>query len=202
MAFQTVGDTAEAIIRYSMNTQVCTLTFYGKYSGNYTQANLDDLAEAMDGWAGTYFKPIISSQGVYLSTNVRGLEFFNDQESFNDTNSGVGGLAGQPLSNALAFAVKRRSAFTGRSARGRVYMPLNISHLAADEDFVLQTEADDIVANLDEVRAEMLLKGWTEVIVSRYTAGALRAVGVTYPVVAYQWTDLGVDTQRRRAPFK
>lgn len=202
MAFQTVNDTAEVVLRYAMNGQYCTMTFYARKGGGYNQEALDDLAEAMDGWAAANFIPTISNQGSYVGTFVKGLEFLNDQEAQNFTSAGAGTLTGQPLSNALAFAIKRRSIYTGRSARGRIYYPLNSSHVAGNEDYVLSTEAEAIVDNLNLIRPLFSSILWEEVIVSRYSQGALRPVGITYPVVEYLFTDLEIDTQRRRMPSK
>jgi hypothetical protein len=42
--------------------------------------------------------------------------------------------------------------------------------------------------------------GWRWVVLSRYTAGAPRAAGVAFAVTRALFTDLTVDSQRRRLP--
>jgi len=202
VAFQAVEDCAEAVVRYACNGQDCTMTFYGVKVGGYDLTALEDLAGDMDAWAAVKFKPIVSSQVTYQGVAVRGLAFENDYEVIAQANAGAGGLAGQPLANALAFCMKRYSNLTGRSARGRVYFPVNASHVSTNEDLMLTTEANAILANFNTVRTYMILHDWNEVIVSRWHNKVKRAVGTYLLVQGYEYTDLELDTQRRRMANK
>lgn len=202
MAFQSVPQTAEAVVRYTNNGVISSLTFYGLYPTAYDQTAIDDLAAAVDGWAGTDLRSILAQETAYTTTSVRGLENAVDFFSVNATGAGIGSTTGEQLPGLVAFAVKRITGLAGRSARGRVFLPVPQNDLGSDENQVAGARVTAYVAALNVLRADMLLAGWTEVVVSRYTLGAARPVGVTYPVTNYLATDTFIDTQRRRAPDK
>lgn len=200
MAFQPVVRTAEAVVRFTANSVGCTMTFYGFFeAGNYNQGNLEDLASLMDAWADTNLVPRLSDEATYDGVNVRGLQNENDWEVFNNDNAAAGAVAFPAMPNSVCLAVKRSSAFTGRSARGRVYFPLHSGMIdAANENLVDVTPVGNIVTALDAVRAGMDFYGWSESIVSRYANGVKRAAGVGFYVTGYSVVDRRVDTQRRR----
>lgn len=202
MPFQPVPHTAEAVVRLSANAQLITLTFYGGIaSGGDDQAGLDNLTDVMDVWADTELKAVLSEDVTYLGVSGRVLNFLNDFYSFNDTNTGAGSLVSDTMPNNVCLAVKRSSAFTGRSARGRVYMPLAVNQVDPNNpNTVFTGSVGNIVAALNEVRVAMSGVGWSERIVSRYTAGAARAQGITFAVTGYSAVNNTVDTQRRRLP--
>jgi len=200
MAFQSVPETAEIAVRYVINGILCINTFYARRSGGYSLGQLTALASTVDAWVHADWKGFISNQAAYNNTIVRGLENENDFEVIDDTNSGVGASASAPMPNNVCLAIKRLSGLTGRSARGRVYCTLLAADVSTDENRVGSTSASNRVTALNALTADIAGIGWTEVIVSRFSGGVKRAAGVTFPVVAYQSTDLRIDTQRRRLP--
>lgn len=201
MPFQSVPDTAEIIIAYLQEGQDCTLTFYAKpVLGPYDQAMISELADSMDDWAGTNLRTILPADVTYVETRVRGLTDPVDLMAAASAGSGVGTQGSVCATNSLAFCVSRRSGLAGRSARGRVYLPIPDGQIAANATIVVQGWADAAEARLNEVRTTIIVNGWAEVIVSRQTNGALRPFGETYAVTGYQYVDLSIDTQRRRMP--
>lgn len=202
MPFQSVPDTAEAVVRFLVNGQNCTLTFYGQRAGGYDQTAISQLAETVDDWAGSHFRPALSEQAAYTGVAVRGLESAVDFLAVNADNAGIGAVNFAPMPNVCAFAVTRISGLAGRSARGRVYWPITTFNVGADENTVAAAFRDDTLNHLNALRGDMQLATWTEVIVSRVTLGAPRPFGVTFQVLNYVSSDLNIDTQRRRAPGK
>lgn len=199
IAFQSVPDTVEIILHFEYEGRGSIITLYGKYSGAYDQAALDDLADAVNDAVILDVQPLMTAAQSYTGVDVRGL---NDE---NDFASGIvtGGLAGTVSAAALppnvSLAIKRVSAFTGRSARGRIFVPfLNQNFMQTDRNFVTQAAADAWVDLLDALDTVLLGEGWTPVIVSRYSGGALRTFGITFPIISWQYGDLNVDSQRRR----
>jgi hypothetical protein len=201
MAFQSVPETAEAVVRWQSNGEVCTMTFFGRYGEPYDQTAIDGLALQMDDWATDELKVRLSDQVTYLGVNVKGLEFQEDLEAENVTGAGVGGLEAAPMPNNVVKAIKRYTGRTGRSARGRVYWPLVTSQVdSTDENRASASETAVIVAALNEVRTYMDNAGWNEVVVSRQHNGVVRTEGETYVVQAYLSTSDVLNTQRRRLP--
>lgn len=201
MAFQSVPNTAEVVIEFLLNSVAFTNTFYAELPGPYDVTDLENLAAAMDLWVDTYLLPELGADTTYVRTTVRGLENIVDLEVINATNSGVGGVAVQALPVNLAFCVKRETGLTGRSARGRVYLAgFGLTYLSANENFWDATDMVDVINALNEIDDVMLGVGWTEVVVSRYSNGAKRTTGVTFPVTTYVAVDYRVDSRRDRLP--
>lgn len=199
MAFQPVPETAEAVVRYTVNDVLITNTFYARMNGGYLENNLQDLADLVDGWVGAEMLPILSNQVNYTSTVVRGLANENDFEKVANAEAGVGGLTGAVSPNNVTIAVARVSGLTGRSARGRIYLPpIPASGLAGNENFITGAYAITIEDALNLLRLAIQVLGWIEVIVSRYAEGEKRAAGMTFPVTGYVLKDLRVDSQRAR----
>ena len=201
MAFQSVPATAEAVVQMLQNTVIVSFSMYAKQAVAYDSDLIQDLADATDSWMATELLPFLSNQVSYTMTNVRGLESENDVERSQDAGAGIGGIAAVPLPNNIAFVVKRLSGLTGRSARGRVYVPgIPVTAQSSNENFVGQTFADDILGAFNDFATYLSGTGWTPVIVSRYTAGAKRLTGVTFPVVNWEYTDFRLDSRRDRFP--
>jgi len=201
MAFQRVPETAEAVLSIGSQGIIMTNTFYFRKTGGYGQVDIDDLAAAVDGWVGAHYRARLSAEATYFGTNVRGLDQVNDLTAVNTTSAGIGGVVGEILPLNVSFAIKRLSGLTGRSARGRIFVPgIPTSQLDANENFVLATYADGNVDALNELKIDAALAGWQEVIVSRFENNVKRPLGVLFVVVNYAYTDLIVDTQRGRLP--
>jgi hypothetical protein len=60
------------------------------------------------------------------------------------------------------------------------------------------TRADAIISAWETLDATLAASGWQIVVASKYTNGAPRVSAVKTRVTAYMYTDLNVDTQRRR----
>lgn len=200
MAFQPVPDCAQVVIRLSVAGETITNTFYGQRPGGYTSTNVSDLAEAMDLWVEEQYKSFLSTSLGYNGTEVTGLAEINDIQYVNTTNVGLGENASPPLNNSDCYAVARRTFLTGRSARGRVYVPLCVNHLDTNVNFVTTTARTAIQDRLNLVRTYMINAGWTEVVVSRFSEKVKREAGVAFAVTAYSAAGLRVDSQRGRMP--
>jgi hypothetical protein len=163
--------------------------------------DVEDLTIAVyDNWAGL-ITPHMPIAYILNGATGRGLEFQNDVEYEHTPGAVAGQSATNPTPSNVCIAIKRSSSFTGRSARGRVYVgPIPVGHLQTDENFVGATWVANIIAGLQDMRDDMSAIGWQEVIVSRYSNNVKRAVGVTFAVVNYDNVDLRVDSRRDRLP--
>lgn len=198
MPFQSVPDTAEVIATFEYEGRQSICTFYARFTGTYDLADLTDLATAVDAAIAAGIAPQMTEAQSYIGVTARGLEFENDQAVFVGTpTSGSAAVSALPPNASLA--IQRLSGLTGRSARGRIFVPfLNQSAMQTDRNFVTSTFANNWVALLDDVNAAMVSEGWTPVIVSRFTGGVKRAFGATFPIINWAVRDLNVDSQRRR----
>jgi len=200
MAFQPAPNMAEAVYIGERNGKnpLSVLNFLF-VPGAYTQTDIDTLADAIDQWMVGEILPIMPSETAYVRTDVRGLSVVNDLFASNNNGAGVGALGGENLSSNVTWAVKFTSGLTGRSARGRNFVWfLDSTAQDTNEDFITTARANAIVAAYAEIPTYIGGSGWAHIILSRFTAGAPRAAGVAFLVSNYSFTDLKLDTQRRR----
>lgn len=201
MAFQRVPETAEISVIQSLQGVTIQNTFHARKTGGYSESDLANLANVIDiNWA-TYVLPYQSTTLVYNKTEVRGLDDENDLIKEDADNTGFGGIASAPLPNNVAFTIKRLSGFTGRSARGRLYIGgIPQAANAADENFITSTYANNYAGGVDSCRSAIVGASWVPVIVSRYSNGVLRTTGVTFTWATTTYTDLRLDSRRDRLP--
>nr|CRY95242.1 hypothetical protein [uncultured prokaryote] len=200
MAFQSVPNCAEAVIRGVVNTiPVVNVLNFTKVGGSYNQTDIDALAAVIDAWFADSIMGHTSNQVQYVETVVRGLENLNDYEAQNNDETTFGAVTAAPMPGQVTWVVKHLSGLTGRSARGRTYIwGIPVTSLQADENLISLAAAEDFVEGFDELPPLVAAAGWAHVIVSRFTGNAPRPTGIFFPVVSYAYTDLRLDTQRRR----
>lgn len=203
MAFQKVTDTAAIDHIFTLNGVTVQNTHYAKLPGGYNLAALQTVADSIDTIFVDTFQADMPSEASYVRTDVRGLAVINDLIATQNAGAGAGTHGGDALPNQCTFAIKKGSGLTGRSARGRIFwigVP-DTETQAADENFLVATYAVSIVADIDLIRTRLdSLSGWEAVIVSRFTLGALRSEGKTFPWLTTNNVDLRLDTHRGRLP--
>lgn len=200
MAFQSVPNCASAAIMQTVTDGDIVNVLNFKHDGSYDQNNIDELAEKIDAWWSTEVLPLFDEDITYNETIVRGLTTENDLTATNGDGTGGGTVVGQLMPNNVAYVITHRTGFTGRSARGRTYHGgLSATNLSGTNQVQLTFKAD-LEAAWDELATYLAGTGWTFVVVSRYSNGAQRAVGVTFAVTTSSGRNRLVDSQRRRLP--
>ena len=199
MAFQAVPNTAEIIIEYLGNGEPMINTLYAEKPSGYLLVDLAALAFTVDANVASAWLPDQSMDVSYVKTTVRGLGAENDIEVENNTGAGPGGTLTKGLPNNVTIAIKKTSGLTGRSARGRCYwIGMPAADLDADENVVSASYVTDVVANMNSMRGSIDGTVWDAVLVSRFTGGAKRPTGVTFPWLSNVAVDGFVDSQRGR----
>lgn len=113
----------------------------------------------------------------------------------------VGSTGGALLTLATTFAVKLTTDYTGRSARGRVYIAgLGANALADGYGNVTSTFANLAAAAYNTLKTNLAAAGYTFIVLSYRTNKAWRSEAQPYDVVNATYTDVHVDVQRRRMP--
>ena len=203
MAFQAVPDTVSIQIIYTSNAVFVQNSFYAELVGGYTLADLVALAAGIDGQvAGTWLAQQ-NPNAIYVRTEVRGLAFENDLTATNSTSNGPGVFVSEAAPNNVTLSVKKTSGLTGRSARGRTYwIGIPRTQLeAVNENLFMPAYVTAVENAVDSIRTQIIaLPSWIPVLVSRFTAGVQRPVGVTFAWNGTTCVDNIVDTQRGRLP--
>jgi hypothetical protein len=200
IAFQSVPNTAEITLRGEVETQTFINTFYAKFPAAYDEGDIAGLAAAVNAWALTDWITCVGPQYTFLETHVRGLTAGIDFEAAAD-NIGIVGTAGStPLPNNVALSVKRQSAFTGRGARGRIYIGALTEEVLDSVNTVNPTYAGVVIDALYAMNAAIVAEGWLPVIVHRRSGGVLLGPAVTFELITWNIVDMVLDSQRRRLP--
>lgn len=203
MAFQAVLDTAEINMIFSQNGVTVQNTHYARLPGGYNQIDLQALADKIDTLFLITFVTEVTNETIYLRTEVRGLANENDLVATQNAGTAPGTHTGNNLPNNVTFAIKKSSGLTGRSARGRIFwIGVPRTELdGLDENLLIAAYAAQIVADIDFIRVSIATVGlWEPVLVSRFTNGAKRPTGTTFPWISTSNVDLIVDTHRGRLP--
>jgi hypothetical protein len=199
MAFQSVPQTAEIVIKYEGNQVTSNNVLQAKLVGGYTLADLVLLAAAVDAAVVADWLVRQTQDQDYISTTVRGLEFINDEETVNNDGAGPGGVLVSGLPGNVSFSVKKSSGLTGRSARGRLYwIGIPDNKLAVNENQLDSVYAQQVEDAVEAMRLAIDATAWAPVIVSRFLDGLPRATGATFAWIATVAVNENIDSQRRR----
>jgi len=176
------------------------LYFRNEVDGSSNLLAINDVTDAVAVWYNNNIINILSedvvgtvARGVDMSTNP-GLEV---ELTYNVS----GGVASEAAPNNVAAVPSFRTGVGGRSFRGRNY----ISGVP-NSQILINVLDNGFVANVITAYMQLLAGGgvlpanWEWVVVSMFSAGAQRPVGLTTPVQNVIFTDTIVDSQRRRLP--
>lgn len=201
MAFISVPNTAEATMIYSgpNNNRMVNVYHFLRGVEGWDPDSLQALGEALLDWERNYARGNRSNQVRCLGVECRDL---NTKDSFLVSVVAVPAIVGSIVQGVLpanvTLALSFRTPFAGRSFRGRSYW-IGLAEGDVSGDFVSAGRGDGIVnagIALKDVVAPAV--GAQLVVVSRYSDGQPRAVGIATPVTTVGIADFRVDTQRRR----
>lgn len=198
MAFQPVPDTAQVEIRMTLYGQQVENVVHFKATGLSGQDELDALADAVAEWYGDTYVNVLANDVVGREIYARMLDNAIDIQSIDTTIGSVPGGAGTPAAPGnVTFCVTLRSGLTGRSARGRMFIP-GIPESVITGNAVSGTYANSCLTAVNQLATAALAAGWQMVVVSRQQNGVVLPTGLTYAMVGAGYADLNTDSQRRR----
>jgi len=196
-----VPDTAQVEIRATLAGVAIENVLTFLYDGTLDAGLLLDLATEISTWWVANVMPELAAQYVLKEVYARDLTSGSPYTATYTGDMGETGsfATGEAVPNNVAWVVKFLTALSGRSYRGRNYIA-GLSEAIISGNAVGSGDAAAIVGAY-----QMLLGGggilptdFLWVIVSRFLAGAPRVTGICTPVAAVTYTDLYVDTQRKR----
>lgn len=170
-------------------------TFAYHLAGAITAANLTAMAAAYAAWVSghtNFFATDCQLNKIYLrdmtSVNAQTLEY-------NVVPPIVGTAGGSSMPNNVTFALKRQTGLAGRRMRGRVYIiGLTDTMLDSSRQQLTSTWGGNLNTAYNALMAAMLAgPAATEVVYHR-------ALGTGTNVAGYVFSDLYLDSQRRRLP--
>jgi hypothetical protein len=199
MAFQPVPETARfAVVHKGPYGDDVVNVLYFRRSGDW---GLPDLETAAQTLATVWVNEImtnISANTLLYRIEARGERVVDDVSFEYVLNPPVAGRrGGDGLPPQACFCVTHITGLVGRANRGRTYFGM-ISEADAGNGFIDSARANGFRNGLVAVRNAMLALQWVHVVVSRVRNKTRLQVALTVPVIGYKYTDLIIDTQRRR----
>lgn len=196
MAFTVFADGAKGVIDFDWNGESASIVLHFEKSSpsvaDYT-ALADQLGEQWD----TELNPELSEDMTQGITTVYDLsEEFAPKYENSDESGQPGQIVGDSVPNNTAALVSHRTTATGRSGRGRTYIP---GVVEGDESDGLLTAGfrTDLLAAWGAFITAVELTGWVFVVAQRFLAGEQLTTGVMRAVVT-EILKLQLGTQRRR----
>lgn len=169
-----------------------------KFASDYDSAAIVALAAAVQAVVVTDYIPICGNDVGFINTHVRGLENLIDLEATNGTGASTGSASGANLPANASLCVTLHTGHTGRSARGRFYAFPTVIGSTVSSDSYTGAYAIAVETLLVDIFAAAVGASWTPVVLSRFTAGAVRSVGVGFPITTAIARNTLIDSQRNR----
>lgn len=206
MAFQSVPDTLQCVLTWTSQGQAMNNVLHFKTGGATVDAALAalfDTAITNAANASTWFDTDLSNQLELTSITIRDLEVEGSLPFVRGI--GISGdVAIEPLPLMVALVTTLRTAFAGRSGRGRMYHmgfvggsldPTDLNFISA----AAAARANTWFALIKDNVAATVGAAFVPAVVSRFHDNVKLAVGIGRPVISHD-TGLRLDTQRRRRP--
>lgn len=199
MAFQPAPGIWEVDVNMLVDGQICQNTLYfDRGEGPPVEAGAQTLAEAIEVWWGDFYAPLVSSLVRLRDVEVKSLDAQNGPGAL--VNSSLDGDGASPLMpNNVTWVVKFVTGNTGRSQRGRNYV-VGLMEGSVLNNQINEALADQFVAAYEALFAIAAGLSLDWCILSRRSNNAPRAEGVGFHINAVTYTDLTIDSQRRRLP--
>jgi len=183
----TAGSQANNVLHFRWNT-----------TEPITQEDVDALVGDVDSAVSGFWLPLMHPDGTYLETRAKMLTSIVDLVGSTSAGTGPGESAETPLPSNVSFVVTLRSGLSGRSARGRVYLPYIVAPSGSVLDQVTVGYANSCVSYINAIKNSAADDGWKLCVLSRRTAGAERLIGVGFDITSVVARNIDVDSQRGR----
>lgn len=198
MPFQPAIGVYGAHVRGTILGQDVENTFYYGYTGSPDAGDAQDIADAIGAVVAALWIGALPTAFDFREVYVRDLANEFAVQGVDTSISGLSGTdTGAPLPSYNTVAIARRSAFTGRSARGRIFW-MALGETMVTGNAVGSVFTDGMIDALIEQDAAVSLLGFPPLILSRRQMGVMLPEAVTFPLLTWAVNDQLVDTRRSR----
>jgi hypothetical protein len=172
---------------------------YWRHAGGIDQTAANALGTFLVAWWDVELSANLSSDLTLVG--LRMMDLTSDNAPVYDFTDGTptsGTVVSPSLPNNVAFCMSLRTGNRGRSGRGRQYLA-GLGESFVQNFTITQGVADAYVAAYMEL-VNFPLSGWTWGVASRYSNNQPRTQILFQPITSVIYTDLRVDTMRKRLP--
>lgn len=200
MPFVPTPNVALCELNYDWDGQRVNNTLWFENQGvEFDITTLGTLANALSTyWQGSMMLEL--SNQITFRGVIAYAQFSDTAPAVASAGVSVDGLVGDSTqANNVSWAVKFNTAARGRSGRGRNFVP-GIPKASIVRNTVDAAFASNILLVYNNILVEPTLADFAWVVVSHFSGGAPRAAGLVQAVTGATYSDLTVDSQRRRLP--
>jgi hypothetical protein len=192
---------------YLWQNETIENTFHIQKGSPFSSSDLSSLCNLFDTWDNTGvtpFKNLRDANNTLVQIKARALDTSSAPvfiKTISPPRVGSWSGAGTVLPGNATFCVKLESGLSGRSQRGRIYMPGlrgNMLQGAPNGNQVTTSYANSCVTTLNALITQLAAASLTLVVTSFYTAGAWRTTAQNTPIINAAYSDLNSDSQQRR----
>lgn len=196
MVFTTFANGAKGVVDFSWNGTPASVILHWEKAAP-VEADYIALAAALALEWKNEMMPLLSNDLVMGDVTVYDLSAEFAPKFVNSSQNGSPGIAvGDSVPNNTSALLSHRTTATGRSGRGRTYLPGIVE--SDESDGLLTTgRRTTLVSDWADFIVAVGLSGWDFVIAQRFSAGVQLTVGVLRDVVT-EILKLQLATQRRR----
>jgi len=199
MAFIPTANTVKITLEFNLHGELCVNVYYATLSSPITTVNLTQIATIVKDWW-------IASAADFLSqdltlTKVVAMDVSVEdgfQVTMTEDLPAPGGITTASLANQVALVVSKHTLFTGRSSRGRAYIP-GLAAASVSSNAVSATVQVGLIAAHGQLQTDLFAVPANLVVVSFWDNGVQRTAGRPRGIASYSANNR-VDTQRRRLP--
>jgi hypothetical protein len=198
MAFQAVPNVAQIKCEGIVDgCQTINNLYFELSGGAIDPVNIQTITGLVGAWFASNLAPDLSNN--WAPVRAVGIDLGSPTGATASVGlSGTGGVTNEAAPNNVAACISLRTAQRGRSGHGRNFIPGVPNSLVT-----LNTMDSGFIANMTAtyqllVGAGTFAAGWQFCVVSRQTAGSLRAVGLAIPIVDVLFTTPFVRSMRSR----
>lgn len=197
MASPATDRLVKAEVRFTWNSQLVENVLHFQHAIDPAdEANMAVLADTIANQVSTVWLPLMAATVTFREVYVE--EYAdNISQSFTEQGTGAGGAAGESMPGNATFCLSLRTAFVGRSRRGRFYT-IGMSETQQAAGVVTATYRQAWLSAMNNLITTTAAVQWALVVASFTTGGTPRPTAQVTPVVSVIAVDDFVDSQRRR----
>lgn len=199
-AFIPVENGIKIIVAYLCDGQHVQNTFWVQKDTAVTADDVDSAVSITELWVHTNMPPNTSDKVTLLYVDGQDHTTADGYHKVGTTYAGEQGeKATDMLPSNVTWAIKLNTAAAGRSGHGRIYR-IGLTEDQVTGNLLHNDAAANFVSDWQALQANLALDGLNLAVVSYCHAGAWRTSAFVNQVTSIGYTDLIIDSQRRRLP--
>lgn len=200
MPFIPVLNTARCAVSYEDNAgnEAANVFHIRQTDGSIDASILSTMADIVENWLEVTWSAFVPT--TWRAKQIDLLDLTTEGSFFHSRAIDAQGLdTAEALPSTVTIAISLRSAFSGRSRRGRIYH-VGMSDSRVAGDYVTEAAATAYINGYETLRSDLIADNAELVVVSFVSGGVPRVSGLVTPITNITLVDRKVDHQLRRSP--